>query len=95
MHFFLRRGRHRTQGATVEGLAECDHFVSSLATGLGKSVTETPRGFDQAVIGLGSGVGKEHLAGQLDMVLDDGSRQLRLLRNLIEIRHVNQRCGLR
>ena len=59
-------------------------------SGCGALVAEAAGGLDQPVVGLGAGVGEEHLAGDAHVMGVDFLRQFRLLRDLIEIGNMQQ-----
>ena len=78
----------------MERHRECQHLEARRAIGLWLVVAETPGRLDESVVRLRAGVREEHLARDLHVVRVHLLGQLRLLRDLIEIRAMQQRARL-
>ena len=90
----LARSGHRTEGAAVERLLKSEHLEARRAVGLRAAVAKAAGGLDEAVVRLGTGVAEEDFAGKPDVLLIDFAGEGGLLRNLIEVGHMNQDASL-
>ena len=94
MNLLLSRGTHRSKSAPVKTAGESDDLIARRTVRPGLGDTIFARQLDHALIGFGSAVGKEALAGNAHDIFHQNLRQLRLLTDAVPVRNMNQRVRL-